>query len=222
VWAAIEESPTVLLTVIADYGTGDLAFAEVRQRLAALLPEADVAAVPVPAFDTVSVRWIFVNVAVADLAASIVSVQSLVPEQAPLQPLKVEPLAAVAVNVTTVPAPKANEQVAPQSIPAGRARDAARAGARFRHRQRLRRCPRPVLLGCRRGKKTRMESASDWAEGGVQVHIAGEGTNGFRVVDVWESEDAFRRFGEKLMPILQELGITIQPDLYPPLAVIPA
>ena len=44
----------MLLTVVADYGTGDLAFAEVRQRLAQLLPEADVVAVPVPAFDTVS------------------------------------------------------------------------------------------------------------------------------------------------------------------------
>jgi hypothetical protein len=44
----------VLLTVVADYGVGDLAFAEVRQRLAVLLPEADVTAIPVPPFDTVS------------------------------------------------------------------------------------------------------------------------------------------------------------------------
>ncbi len=44
----------MLLTLVADYGTGDLAFAEVRQRLALLLPEADVTAIPVPPFDTVS------------------------------------------------------------------------------------------------------------------------------------------------------------------------
>lgn len=44
----------MLLTVVADYGVGDLAFAEVRQRFAALLPEADVFAIPVPPFDTVS------------------------------------------------------------------------------------------------------------------------------------------------------------------------
>jgi S-adenosyl-l-methionine hydroxide adenosyltransferase len=43
----------MLLTVIADYGVGDLAFAEVRQRFALLLPDADLAAVPVPPFDTV-------------------------------------------------------------------------------------------------------------------------------------------------------------------------
>jgi S-adenosylmethionine hydrolase len=44
----------MLVTVVADYGTGDLAFAEVRQRIAQLLPSAEVAAVPVPAFDTVA------------------------------------------------------------------------------------------------------------------------------------------------------------------------
>ena len=39
--------------------------------------------------------------------------------------------------------------------------------------------------------------------------------NGFRVVDVWESEDAFRRFGETLMPILEEIGVEGQPEIYP-------
>jgi hypothetical protein len=42
-----------------------------------------------------------------------------VPGQAPLQPAKVEPGAAVGVSVTTVPCGYAREQVAPQSIPAG-------------------------------------------------------------------------------------------------------
>ena len=36
----------------------------------------------------------------------------------------------------------------------------------------------------------------------------------FRVVDVWESEDAVRRFGETLAPHLQEAGITAQPQVY--------
>ena len=47
------------------------------------------------------------------------------------------------------------------------------------------------------------------------AHIAGQGADGFRVVDVWESEDACRRFGEHLMPILKELGIEEEPELYP-------
>lgn len=35
------------------------------------------------------------------------------------------------------------------------------------------------------------------------------------MVDVWESEDAFRRFGEKLLPILQSIGVEGQPEVYP-------
>jgi len=65
------------------------------------------------------------------------------------------------------------------------------------------------------GGKSRMESPADWPVEGLLAHIAGEGENGFRVVDVWESEDAFRRFGEKLMPVLQEIGVEGQPESYP-------
>jgi hypothetical protein len=56
----------VLLTVVADYGMGDLAFAEVRQRFARLLPEADVTAVPVPPFDTVSAGFCLAQLAFGD------------------------------------------------------------------------------------------------------------------------------------------------------------
>src|SRR5439155_1357135 len=49
-----------------------------------------------------------------------VTVQAPVPEHPPpLQPLKVEPAAALAVSVTAVPLGKLAEQVAPQLIPAG-------------------------------------------------------------------------------------------------------
>ena len=44
----------MLLHLVADYGVGDLAVAEVRQRLAMHLPDADVVYTPVPAFDTIS------------------------------------------------------------------------------------------------------------------------------------------------------------------------
>ena len=59
------------------------------------------------------------------------------------------------------------------------------------------------------------ESPSDWPVEGLLSHAAGEGPNGFRVVDVWESEDACRRFGEKLQPYLDEVGITAEPEMYP-------
>jgi len=63
--------------------------------------------------------------------------------------------------------------------------------------------------------KNRMTSPSDWPVEGLLVHVAGQGTKGFRVVDVWTSEDAFRRFGEKLIPVLRELGIQGEPEVYP-------
>lgn len=65
------------------------------------------------------------------------------------------------------------------------------------------------------GGKSRMESPADWPVEGVLVHAAGEGESGFRVVDVWESEEAARRFGETLVPILQEVGVEATPEMYP-------
>lgn len=63
--------------------------------------------------------------------------------------------------------------------------------------------------------KSRLESAADWPVEGIVVHAAGQGPTGFRLVDVWESEEAFGCFGEVLGPILQELGIERAPQVYP-------
>jgi hypothetical protein len=62
--------------------------------------------------------------------------------------------------------------------------------------------------------KDRVESPSDWPVEGLLVHAAGDGPNGFRVVDVWKSEEAAHQFGEQLAPHLQEAGITAQPEVY--------
>ena len=72
------------------------------------------------------------------------------------------------------------------------------------------------------GGKSRMESPSDWPVEGILVHAAGEGPSGFRVVDVWESEEACRRFGEKLEPVLREVGVQAQPEIYPTHAFVSA
>lgn len=77
------------------------------------------APVPVPTLETERLKVCRLNVAVTDLAASMVTVQVPVPEQAPLQPTKTELAVGVAVRVTWVPASKVAEQVAPQLIPAG-------------------------------------------------------------------------------------------------------
>jgi hypothetical protein len=76
---------------------------------------------PVPPLVTVKVYELAttLKVAVTDLAAFIVTVHVPVPVQAPLQPAKVEPDAAVAVSVTEVPLEKLAVQVPGQLIPAG-------------------------------------------------------------------------------------------------------
>ncbi|MDQ3822247.1 MAG: hypothetical protein M3321_03275 [Actinomycetota bacterium] len=60
----------------------------------------------------------------------------------------------------------------------------------------------------------RLESPADLPVEGLLAHITGETPDGFRVIDVWESEDAVRRFAEILGPILQELGVVAQPVVY--------
>jgi quinol monooxygenase YgiN len=43
---------------------------------------------------------------------------------------------------------------------------------------------------------------------GCLVHSAGEGPDGFKVVDIWESQEAFDSFmNDKLMPAMQEAGM---------------
>jgi hypothetical protein len=59
------------------------------------------------------------NVAVTDLAASIVTVHVPVPVQAPLQPANARLPMTRAVSVTTVPLAKALLHVVPQSMPDG-------------------------------------------------------------------------------------------------------
>ena len=65
------------------------------------------------------------------------------------------------------------------------------------------------------GGKGQLETPSEWSVDGLLVHAAGQASGGFRVVDVWESEAAAARFGAVLAPILQELGVTDMPEIYP-------
>lgn len=67
------------------------------------------------------------------------------------------------------------------------------------------------LTGDTRG----LRSPADWPVDGLLMHAAGQGSTGFRIVDVWESARAAQRFGEALGPILGELGVTDLPELYP-------
>jgi hypothetical protein len=65
------------------------------------------------------------------------------------------------------------------------------------------------------GGKERMESPADWPVPGLLAHTPGQGEKGFRVVDVWESQEALDAFAAKLMPILEEIGVQGRPEVYP-------
>src|SRR5262245_57103808 len=87
-----------------------------------LIPAGELVTVPTPApaFDTVSARDVCTKVAVTVVAAFTVTAQVPVPAQPPpLQPVKVDPAAAAAVRVTTVPFAYEAEHVVPQLMPVG-------------------------------------------------------------------------------------------------------
>jgi hypothetical protein len=51
---------------------------------------------------------------------------------------------------------------------------------------------------------------------GLIFHVGGPTTGGWMVVDVWESEDAFRNFSSTLMPIIARQDIPqVQPSISP-------
>jgi hypothetical protein len=53
----------------------------------------------------------------------------------------------------------------------------------------------------------RLEQAGAGSPAGRSYHFAFTGQNGgIEVFDVWESQEAFDKFGETLVPIMSELG----------------
>jgi len=60
-----------------------------------------------------------------------------------------------------------------------------------------------------------LEKISAFPPKGQIAHACYKTNDGYKVVDVWESAEAFAAFGEKLMPILKKLGIDAgQPIIY--------
>jgi hypothetical protein len=65
------------------------------------------------------------------------------------------------------------------------------------------------------GGKSRIESPSDLPFEGLLVHMAGQGKNGFCIVDIFESEEAVARFNNAMTTIPREVGIEEPPDCFP-------
>ncbi|MFJ5776896.1 hypothetical protein [Streptomyces sp. NPDC093094] len=62
------------------------------------------------------------------------------------------------------------------------------------------------------GRPGPVKSPADWPVPGLVSHTSAPTPDGWLVVDVWESEEAFRQFGETIVPILRELGVP-EPEL---------
>ena len=62
----------------------------------------------------------------------------------------------------------------------------------------------------------RLEAAGSGTPRGRLHHVCyGDGSS-LRVLDVWESQEAFEAFGRMLMPILQDVGIgAVEPEIAP-------
>jgi hypothetical protein len=68
----------------------------------------------------------------------------------------------------------------------------------------------------------RLEEAGAGAPPGRLYHVAGQGENAWRVVDVWDSPESFERFAQTLIPITQQAGIPpFQPEVVPVHNIIP-
>jgi len=70
--------------------------------------------------------------------------------------------------------------------------------------------------------KNKMTSANEWPVEGGLVHVAGQDGEGFRVVDGCAAESGVQNVGEKLVPILREVGVDGQPEVYPAHTVVTA
>jgi hypothetical protein len=53
----------------------------------------------------------------------------------------------------------------------------------------------------------RLEKSGDWLPDGLDYHVAFKADGRFRVSEIWDSQEQFEAFGERLMPVLKDVGI---------------
>jgi hypothetical protein len=53
----------------------------------------------------------------------------------------------------------------------------------------------------------RLQSSGDWPADGLEYHVAFFVDGQLRVSEIWESQEKLTAFGERLMPILADVGI---------------
>ena len=53
----------------------------------------------------------------------------------------------------------------------------------------------------------RLEKVGDWPPAGLDYHVAFKSDGKFRVSEIWDSREQFAAHGERLMPVLKDVGI---------------
>ena len=62
---------------------------------------------------------------------------------------------------------------------------------------------------------SRLEKLGDWPPQGLEYHVAFLSEGNLRVSEIWDSGDQFEAFGDRLMPVLKDVGIELagQPEM---------
>jgi hypothetical protein len=55
----------------------------------------------------------------------------------------------------------------------------------------------------------RLEGLGEWPPEGLAYHVAFRSEGTFRVSEIWDSRAQFDAFGERLMPVLKDVGIEL-------------
>jgi hypothetical protein len=53
----------------------------------------------------------------------------------------------------------------------------------------------------------RLEEAGDWPPEGMELHVMFGPDDSLRVSEIWDSKEQLEAFGQKLMPVLSDIGI---------------
>jgi hypothetical protein len=53
----------------------------------------------------------------------------------------------------------------------------------------------------------RLDEAGPWPPDGLDYHVCFGSDGNLRVSEIWDSQEQFEEFGEKLMPLLSDIGI---------------
>jgi hypothetical protein len=61
----------------------------------------------------------------------------------------------------------------------------------------------------------RIESAGDWPPAGMDLHVLFGEEGDLHVSEIWDSDEQFRAFAGRLMPVLDEVGVPYsEPEVF--------